>query len=630
MANTYVYHTPYDYNGKRYTRGDQLTVTGKCYTNSGASASATGDYSNKTVYFYGFLTVNGDPAAHPLGLANSATATNATLGFMDMSAIVSGGTSLSYTVTINLNGGTATDGFTSFPVIVGTNTWYVFNGYQPTRSGYKFKGLYTAATGGEQVYFENGLACGDGTYWEAALVGDGSGSVTYTWIYSGNVTLYAQWERLSYTLTINPNGGTWNGTTSNSTVTKLYQSTYTVENPTRTGYRFTGWTKSGTGSLSGTTFAFGAGNCTLKANWVAVYYLDLNIYLNGTVQSSTSVCHCDVTVNGSSAATNVADYYTQHDTGSTWSISDIVVGSGYTRYSTGTTSGTLTANASCNIYIGQNYTVTYNANGGTGGTTQTVNYGTSWTTKGAICEKTGYKQTGWNTKQDGSGDSYSLNTAQTNKQSSNLTLYAIYGEGEQHTYDIVYKSSSGKTIGTSSATYAHGTTNTISPVSFDGYTSPSSQSVTWDSVNKTITFTYTPISYSISYTLNGGESVSNKTSYTIETNSFILINPIREGYRFDGWTGSNGNTANVNVTVSKGTCGNLSYTANWTPLDSDERKIYIYKDGTIEAAMFIESDSKFGFYNTGTVYAKEFIEGYDWFGITEDGKIYCNEIVARI
>ena len=104
---------------------------------------------------------------------------------------------------------------------------------------------------------------------------------------SPKVTLYAIWKINSYTLTVNPNGGTWNGTTANSTVKQNYGTTKTITNPTApTGYKvtfngnggstpeaqtstksFTNWSHSGAGSLSGTTYTFGAGNGTLTANY---------------------------------------------------------------------------------------------------------------------------------------------------------------------------------------------------------------------------------------------------------------------------------------------------------------------------------------------------------------------------
>ncbi len=83
--------------------------------------------------------------------------------------------------------------------------------------------------------------------------------------------------------------------------------------------------------------------------------------------------------------------------------------------------------------------------------------------------------------------------------------------------------------------------------------------------DKSYTANYTPINYTISYNYNGG-SASNTTSYNIETNTFTLNNPTRNGYTFAGWTGSNGSTKQMTVSITKGTTGDKSYTANWTPV----------------------------------------------------------------
>ena len=69
--------------------------------------------------------------------------------------------------------------------------------------------------------------------------------------------------------------------------------------------------------------------------------------------------------------------------------------------------------------------------------------------------------------------------------------------------------------------------------------------------------------YYITYTFNGGDGFGNPTSYTEETDTFTLINPTRQSYVFTGWTGSNGTTPQMEVTIPKGTKGNLFYTANW-------------------------------------------------------------------
>ncbi len=49
---------------------------------------------------------------------------------------------------------------------------------------------------------------------------------------------------------------------------------------------------------------------------------------------------------------------------------------------------------------------------------------------------------------------------------------------------------------------------------------------------------WTPVVYTISYDLNGGEMEGEKNpeTYTYETETFTLITPVRSGYRFTGWS----------------------------------------------------------------------------------------------
>ncbi|MBR1377360.1 MAG: InlB B-repeat-containing protein [Bacilli bacterium] len=71
------------------------------------------------------------------------------------------------------------------------------------------------------------------------------------------------------------------------------------------------------------------------------------------------------------------------------------------------------------------------------------------------------------------------------------------------------------------------------------------------------------IDYDITYNLNGGSLSSKVSKYNIETETFTLSNPTREGYTFLGWTGDNGTTPSTSVKIEKGSIGNKSYTANW-------------------------------------------------------------------
>jgi uncharacterized repeat protein (TIGR02543 family) len=74
------------------------------------------------------------------------------------------------------------------------------------------------------------------------------------------------------------------------------------------------------------------------------------------------------------------------------------------------------------------------------------------------------------------------------------------------------------------------------------------------------------VTYTISYDLKEGTVTGNPASYNVTTNTITLNNPTRTGYVFLGWTGSNGTTPQMTVTIAQGSTGNKSYTANWVPL----------------------------------------------------------------
>ena len=72
--------------------------------------------------------------------------------------------------------------------------------------------------------------------------------------------------------------------------------------------------------------------------------------------------------------------------------------------------------------------------------------------------------------------------------------------------------------------------------------------------------------YKITYDLDGGvlnDGSHNPGSYAEISLPFSLSVPTKDGYEFIGWTGSNGDTPELEVRISKGTTGNLNYKANW-------------------------------------------------------------------
>lgn len=131
----------------------------------------------------------------------------------------------SYTVTYNANGGSgAPSAQTKWH-----GTALTLSTTKPTRTGYTFAGWATST----------------------------SGSVAYTagasYTANANVTLYAKWTAITYTVSYNANGGS--GAPSNQTKTHDVVLTLSSTKPTRTNYSFKGW---GT-SASSTTVAYTAG-----------------------------------------------------------------------------------------------------------------------------------------------------------------------------------------------------------------------------------------------------------------------------------------------------------------------------------------------------------------------------------
>ncbi len=157
--------------------------------------------------------------------------------------------------------------------------------------------------------------------------------------------------------------------------------------------------------------------------------------------------------------------------------------------------------------------------------------------------------------------------------SSSITIDAIW---TPEPYTITYNLNGGTPVSNPTEYNIETETFTLNNPSRDGYTfagwtgsngttAQASVSIVQGSTgDKTFTANWTPVNYSISYTLNGG-SATNNTSYNIETNTFTLNNPTRTGYTFVGWTGSNGTTAQTSVSIVKGSTGNKTFTANWTP-----------------------------------------------------------------
>ena len=75
-----------------------------------------------------------------------------------------------------------------------------------------------------------------------------------------NVSMTATAQINRSTLKVDPNGGTWSGSTGVQSFSENYGTAKSIPDPVRTGYTFSGWVKSEPfyGSLNNAVYTFGA------------------------------------------------------------------------------------------------------------------------------------------------------------------------------------------------------------------------------------------------------------------------------------------------------------------------------------------------------------------------------------
>lgn len=116
---------------------------------------------------------------------------------------------------------------------------------EPIRNGYKFDG-----------WFDNSSLTG------TKITGWNTGT------YDSDISLYAKWTLVTYSITYNLDGGTL--TNSNPATYTIESDTITLNNPTKTEHTFSGWYN---GSTKVTTILNGStGNLNLTAKWLPVVY----------------------------------------------------------------------------------------------------------------------------------------------------------------------------------------------------------------------------------------------------------------------------------------------------------------------------------------------------------------------
>ena len=189
------------------------------------------------------------------------------------------------------------------------------------------------------------------------------------------------------------------------------------------------------------------------------------------------------------------------------------------------------------------YTVSFNTANGTAVAAQQVEE-SYFVAKPSDPKRTGYTFAGWD---------YDFATPIT----GNTKITAAW---KTITYTITYELNGGTNAASNPPTYTiEDDTITFANPTRTGYnfTGWSISSIPHGSTeNRTITASWTPTVYTITYELNGGtNAATNPATYTIETATIVFADPTRAGYNFAGWSISS---------IPQGSTENRTITANWS------------------------------------------------------------------
>jgi uncharacterized repeat protein (TIGR02543 family) len=444
--------------------------------------------------------------------------------------------------------------------------------------------------------------------WNTAPDGSGtsySGGDTFL-MGGSDVTLYAQWTAVNYTVSYGGNGSTGGTVPVDSNNYHIGDTVTVLGNTgglTRTGYSFNNWNTapdgSGTSYAGGATFLMGSSNVTLYAQWTAINYMvgyDGNGNTGGTAPVDSNNYHIGDTVtvlNNTGGLTKTGYFFANWNTEPDGSGTSYV---GSETFLMGSSNVTLYAQ-----WALLTYTVTYNGNGNTGGIVPVdpneYEAGEPVVVLGntGSLTKTGYSFNNWNTAPDGSGTSYSGGDTFL-IGSSNVTLYAQW---TLLNYTVSYDGN-GNTGGlppTDSNLYHAGDTVTVlgntgsltrTGYSFNNWnTAPDGSGTSYaggatflmGSSNVTLYAQWALLTYTVVYNGNGstgGATPIDSNLYHVGDIVTVLGNIgslVRAGYLFNGWNTSSdgsGTSYGGGMTFLMGS-SNVTLYAQWEPPTTDKR-----------------------------------------------------------
>ncbi len=438
----------------------------------------------------------------------------------------------------------------------------------------------------------------------------------------GNVTLYAKWEKAKYTATVKLNGGSYNGSTNDFTISKYPGEEISIGAPTRSKHNFTGYKltmdnndgdapTSVTQSASGFKGIMQMGNFTLNAQWTpwkhTVRY-DANAKndtsVKGIPASQSKTANVDIKLSSDVPTRNGYTFLG-------WNTKADGKGTAYAAgaiYKNDQNGGTVTLYAQWTPW---KHVLHYNKNVPTSSTSQTVSnmpvdqtktFGQFMAISNLVPTRKGYTFAGWYTQSNGTGTKYDPGSNYAADQNGGTVN--LYAKWTPWTYNIKYdqnvkSTSSSKTVTDMPAAQTKTqeidvTLSSMTPKRngyiFAGWSTSANGSVEYkqgsrftkdlDSNGASITLyaVWTPWKHTIHYNSNiptnaptGTTTVSNMPgdqTKTFDEKLMISSNkPTRKGYNFAGWSTS----ANGNVVYQPGAeykndqnGGTVTLYAKWT------------------------------------------------------------------
>ena len=361
-----------------------------------------------------------------------------------------------------------------------------------------------------------------------------------------NLRLVAVWNAKDYTIAYDLEGGSVNG--DNPIGYNPDDNTFTLVNPTKTGYTFIGWTGTDlTDKTMEVVVSSGSyGNRAYTANWQANTYTITYNPNEGTLANTTQIVTFDK--EETLAVPSRLGYK--------------FVGwfEGKQVYADGVwfTDKNVELKAEWEII---NYEIKYNLDGGT--TTNPLSYTILDSISVIEPKKTGYSFDGWTYD----GQNTPTKIATISLGTTGEREYTAHWSA--NSYEVKYNANNG-TSSKASDTAIYDSNFTLATAERVGYKflgwfdgSQKVDSGDWKIANDvTLKDEWEIINYKITYRLDGGTS-TNVTTYTV-LDSITLLEPKKTGYSFDGWTYDGQTTPTKLATISLGTTGEKEYTAHWS------------------------------------------------------------------